>query len=76
MSGCMFLGAGGVGRFMHGRAMLSNAGRPGMPAMVAVVKEVHGRICRMSHQKCLTLVSRMCIFSCRTREGAGLAEVR
>lgn len=47
-----------------------------MEEMVEGVKVVQGRICRMSHQKCLVCVSRTWILSWRTRAGAGLGDVR
>lgn len=50
--------------------------RPGMEVMVEVENEVQGRICRMSHQKCLVDASRMWMLIWRTSAGAGLGEVR
>jgi len=67
---------GGVGKVKVGRAMERSACRPGMELMVVGLKLVQGRICRMSHQKCLVFVSRTWMLSCRTRAGAGLGEVR
>jgi hypothetical protein len=66
----------GVGRVYVGKEMLRREERPGIEEMVAVLKDVQGRICRTSHQKCLEVVSRTWMFNCRTRAGAGLGEVR
>ena len=49
---------------------------PGMERMEAAVKEVQGRICRTSHQKCLVWGSRSGKEMVRTSEGAGFDEVR
>ena len=67
---------GGVGKVRVGRAMERRAWRPGIEFIVVGVKVVQGRICRMSHQKCLLFVSRTWMLSCRTSAGAGLGEVR
>lgn len=66
---------GGVGKVRVGRWMFSSAYRPGIEEMVEGVKDVQGRIWRISHQKCCVCVSRTWMLSCRTRAGAGLGEV-
>lgn len=67
---------GGVGKVRVGRAMERSAWRPGIELIVVGVKDVQGRIWRMSHQKCLVFVSRTWMLSCRTKAGAGLGEVK
>ena len=67
---------GGVGKLVDGSGMLRRAWRSGMEEMVLGVKDVQGLIWRMSHQKCLALLSRTWMFSWRTRDGAGFAPVR
>ena len=47
-----------------------------MALMVVGLKVIQGRICRISHQKCLVFVSRMWMLIWRTKAGAGLGEVR
>lgn len=61
---------------MVGRVMLRSAWRPGTELIVVELNDVHGRICRMSHQKCLVLLSRTCMLIWRTSAGAGLDDVR
>lgn len=67
---------GACGKVVEGSESVRREWRPGIDWMVDIEKEVQGRICRMSHQKCLVLASRMWMLSWRTRAGAGLGAVR
>ena len=74
VSGCRCAVAG-VGRRGAGTGQGSEAAQ-GRERMVEALKELHGRICRTSHQKCLVWGSRSGKEMVRTRDGAGLGDVR
>jgi hypothetical protein len=68
----------GLGRKLSGTGQVRrlDAAPPERDMMVEVLKELHGRICLTSHQKCLIWGSLNGKAMVRTRLGAGLEAVR
>jgi hypothetical protein len=67
---------GGLGRRADVTGIERQAEAPGKERMDAALKLVQGRICLMSHQKCLVWGSRSGKERVRTSDGVGFGDVR